>query len=331
MTTRASGRHLTTAGLQEHWDSGVPVAIPIAGTPALRLRIDPAQGRLTLRAPLRPEVEPPVNTLAHVAVDVRIEGTQRYLEISTTDERLVVDGHAMLMAVADRIQLDGIEPIEALEKTLATWESILASRVRLTLQAEVGLFGELLVVNTLLETATAGVSAWRGGLSEEHDFGFADADVETKTTTGEQRRHWIHGLRQLVPTGETPLWLLSLQLTRAGEGKGRRLPELIDDVRARVAGAERARLDENLTAAGWSEDQRDLVTDRWRLRTRALAFRVAGDFPRLTPDLLGAASIDVAPLRQVAYEIELTGRPPSSDPPATVATIITYLGKGFDG
>lgn len=331
MTAPAPGRHLTTAGLQQHWDYGVPVAIPIAGTPALRLRIDPPRGRLTLRAPLSREVEPPINTLAHVAVDVRIDGVQRYLEISTIDARLVVDGHAMLMAIADRIQLDGIEPVEALETTLVSWESILASRVRLTLQAEVGLFGELLVVQALLDTTTAGGSAWRGGLSEEHDFGFADADVETKTMSGEQRRHWIHGLGQLVPTGESPLWLLSIQLTRAGEGEGFRLPELIDDVRGRVSGAEQARLEQNLTAAGWSEDQRDLVTDRWRLRTPALAFRVAGDFPRLTPDLLGGASIDVAPLRQVAYEIDLTGRPPSSDPPASVATITTYLGKGFYG
>ena len=331
MTTPASGRHLTTAGLMEHWDSGVPVAIPISGTPTLRLRIDPVRSRLTLRAPVNPEVAPPVNTLAHVAVEVRIEGDRRFLEISTTDERLVVDGHAMLMAVADRIQLDGIEPIVALEQTLATWQSILATRVRMNLQAEVGLLGELLVVQALLETATAAAAAWRGGLGEEHDFGLADADVETKTTTGEQRRHWIHGLGQLVPTGETPLWLLSLQLTRAGEGEGGRLPELIDDVRSLVSGHDRTIIDQNIASAGWSEDQRDLVTDRWRLRTPPIAFHVGGDFPRLTPDLLGAASIDIAPLRQVAYEIELTGRPPSACPPATVATIIKHMGKGFDG
>ncbi|UUY05727.1 PD-(D/E)XK motif protein [Svornostia abyssi] len=306
------------------------MAIPIAGTPTLRLRVDPPRSRLTLRVPLASEVEPPVNTLAHVAVEVRIDGNQRFLEISTTDERLVVDGHAMLMAVADRIQLDGIEPVEALEQTLATWETILASRVRLTLQAEVGLVGELLVLRAMLDTAAAGASAWRGGLSEEHDFGFADVDVEVKTTTSEQRRHWIHGLGQLVPTGDSPLWLLSVQLTRAGEGDGHRLPELIDDLRTRVSGADRAILDQSVAAAGWSDDQRDLVTDRWRLRTPPVAFHVADDFPRLTPDLLAAASIDVAPLRQVTYEVELTGRPASSDPPATVATIIKDLGKAFD-
>ncbi|MBJ7469829.1 MAG: PD-(D/E)XK motif protein [Solirubrobacteraceae bacterium] len=330
MTSPAPGRHLTTAGLQEHWDAGVPVAIPIAGTPTLRLRVDPPRSRLTLRVPLASEVEPPVNALAHVAVEVRIDGNQRFLEISTTDERLAVDGHAMLMAVADRIQLDGIEPVEALEQTLATWEAILASRVRLTVQAEVGLVGELLVLRAMLDTAAAGASAWRGGLSEEHDFGFADVDVEVKTTTSEQRRHWIHGLGQLVPTGDSPLWLLSVQLTRAGEGDGHRLPELIDDLRVRLSCADRGILDQSVAAAGWSDDQRDLVTDRWRLRTAPVAFHVADDFPRLTPDLLAAVSIDVAPLRQVTYEVELTGQPASLDPPATVATIIKDLGKGFD-
>ena len=51
---------------------------------------------------------------------------------------------------------------------------------------------------------------------------------------------------------------------------------------------------------------------------------------KVSPDLLAAVSIDVAPLRQVTYEVELTGRPASSDPPATVATIIEDLGKAFD-
>ena len=95
------------------------------------------------------EVEAPVNALAHVAVEHAVEGGVRYLEISTTDARLVVDGYAMLMAVADRVQLDGLEPLAALEQTLATWQSILATRVRMSLQAEIGLFGELLVVQAL--------------------------------------------------------------------------------------------------------------------------------------------------------------------------------------
>jgi hypothetical protein len=176
-------RHLTTEALLEHWDSGVPVLIPIAGTPTLWLRIDPQLNRLTLRAPVPPEFALPINDRTLVAVETRMDGGIRYLEISTTDGRIVIDGHKMLMAVADRIQLEAMDPAAALDKTLETWASILATRTRMSLQAEVGLFGELLLVRTLLISSAAPAGAWRGGLSEEHDFGFEDADLEVKTTT----------------------------------------------------------------------------------------------------------------------------------------------------
>jgi putative PD-(D/E)XK family protein DUF4420 len=330
VTGEDQDRHLTTSVLMEHWDSAVPVLIPIAGTPALRLRIDAPRSRLTLRAPLPPEVEAPVNPLAHVAVDTLVEGGVRYVEISTTDARLVIDGYAMLMAVADRVQLDGVDPLEALEQTLATWQSILATRVRMSLQAEIGLFGELLLVRALLETGAAGADAWRGGLGEEHDFGFIDADVEAKTTSGEKRHHWIHGLTQLVETGDTPLWLLSVQITRGGEDQGQKLPDLIDQIFTMVTGPDRDRIEQNLAAAGWHEEQRDLFDERWRLRAAPLAFRVDEDFPRLTPRLLASAGVDTTPLRQVAYEVDLTNRTPSPDSPSAVATMVKHMGETSD-
>jgi hypothetical protein len=314
----------------EHWDSDVPVVIPIAGTPTLRLRIDAPRSRLTLRAPLATGVDAPTNTLAHVAVDALVEGGIRYVEISTTDARLVVDGYAMLMAVADRVQLDGIDPLVALEQTLATWQSILAARVRMSPQMEVGLFGELLLLHTLLDANAAGATAWRGGLSEEHDFGFGEVDVEVKTTSGEKRHHWIHGLTQLVETGATPLWLISIQITRGGDAQGQSLPDLIDRVLAMTTGPERDRITQNLEAVGWHEEQRDLFDVQWRLRTVPLALLVDDDLPRLTPTLLSRAGIDTTPLRQVAYEVDLTGRAPSPNPPPTISAIVEQLGAPLD-
>jgi putative PD-(D/E)XK family protein DUF4420 len=324
------GRHLTTAELLEHWDSGVPVLVPISGTPTLWLRIDPQLNRLTLRAPVRPEFALPANDKAHVAVETRVDAGIRYLEISTTDERLMVDGHSMLKAVADRIQVDGMNPAAALDKTLETWASILATRTRMSLQAEVGLFGELLVVRALLLGSVAPTSAWHGGLNEEHDFGLADSDVEVKTTTSETRRHWIHGLTQLVATGKTPLWLLSIQITRAGDAPGWRLPDLIDEVLATAPSADHAHIDQNLAGAGWGEHQRDLLHDRWRLRSLPAAFRVETDVPRLTPQLLADASVDVARLRQVNYEIDLAASHASGSPPPKVAAIIEEIERARD-
>ena len=331
MNKGTQARRLTSSALMWHWDSGVPVVIPIAGRPALRLRIDKPHARLTLRLPLSDKFESPANTLAHVTVETLVEGGDRFIEISTTDARLVVDGYAMLMAVADRVQLDGSEPLAALEETLNTWESILSTRTRLSTESEVGLFGELLVVRALLETGAARATAWRGGLGEEHDFGFSDADVEAKTTSGEKRRHWIHGLTQLVETGETPLWLLSVQVTRGGEDQGERLPELIDQVLASAKGEDRSRVEANLAQVGWNEEQRDLFDERWRLRGTPLALRVDADFPRLTPALLAQAGIDTKPLLQVVYEINLTDREPSPTPPPAIAAIVEHFGEITNG
>lgn len=325
MSPASQGRQLPFPTLLEHWDSGVPVAIPIAGIPALQLRIDKTRERLTLRAPLTAAIERPANKLAYINVETLVEQGVRYVEISTTDARLLVDGYAMLMAIADRIQHDGAEPLTAFDETLDVWQSILSTRTRLSPEAEVGLFGELLLVRAFLETGALGGTGWRGGFNEEHDFGFSVADVEVKTTSGEKRRHWVHGLTQLVRTGETPLWVLSVQITRGGHEQGETLPELIDSVLSMVDESERIVVDSNLSQIGWADEQRDLFANSWRLRTTPLALQVDDDFPRLTPGLLARASIDTSPLRQVIYEIDLTDRSPSSDPPALIAAVVDYL------
>jgi hypothetical protein len=97
-----------------------------------------------------------------------------------------------------------------------------------------------------------------------------------------------------------------------------------------VTGSDRARIDQNLAAAGWHEAQRDLFEERWRLRAAPLAFLVDDDFPRLTPALLSGAGIDIAPLRQVVYEVDLTSREPSADPPSAIAAIVEHMGETFD-
>lgn len=327
MRPDAGDRHLSPGALLEHWATAVPVVIPIAGEPALLLRIDAPRSRLTLRTPIPPDTDVGISPRRHIKLDVLVDGDSRFLEISTTDERLVVDGYAMLCAVADRIQLDGLPPMTALEQTLETWQSILAMRVRMSPQAEIGLFGELLVLEAVVSAGSQlSLGSWRGALSEEHDFGFPDADVEVKTTTGERRQHWIHGLGQLTATSETPLWMLSIQITRGGTGQGRSLPELIADVLAMALDADRARLSQNLGAAGWHDGQEDLFSERWRLRAPPVPLCVDDSFPRLTAVALSSAGVDVAALRQLSYEIDVTDRPAAVDCPASLDAIVQRMG-----
>ena len=316
-------RRLGQASLFEHWDSRVPVVVVLKGSPDLRLRIDQPQGRLALTAPWAPDSAPPVNRMAHVRVEKTVEEGATQLMISVdTDRGTLPDGYAMLMTIADRIQDKGADPLVALEESLTVWSSILERRGRMDSRAEVGLFGELLIMRGLLSIDPGAYAAWRGGVGEEHDFGFGEADVEVKTTSGERRHHWVNGLGQLLGTGDIPLWLLSLQVTLGGDDQGCSLPALIDEVREMVDDQGRELVEQNLAGAGWNEKQRDLYVERRRLRSKPLLLRVDDGFPRLTSKLLSEAAIDTALLRQVDYQIDLTDQPASPQPPALVAHVI---------
>jgi Putative PD-(D/E)XK family member, (DUF4420) len=318
-------RRLTTPTLMRHWDTGVLIDIPIAGHPTLRLRINPHAGELTLRAPAPETAQLPQQELTNVTASLITEAGTTYLDISTTDRRLVVDGYGMLMSIADRIQLAGADPLDAFVETLEVWRSIMAERYRMSPTAEIGLFGELLVLKALISTGAAAPTAWRGGLGEEHDFGLPDVDVEIKTTTGEHRHHWIHGITQLVNTGATPLWLVSLQITRAGDGSGHTLPCLIDLVLAVADEAMRGPIAKNLHEVGWREETRDLFDERWRQRSAPLALPVDDSLPRITPEVLKRADLDTSSLLGVTYEIAVDGKTPPEPLPPTLATILAAM------
>lgn len=332
MTVGAGGsRHLSPLRLLEHWNSNVPVAIPLAGDPAGELLIDRPRRRLTLRLPA-PTIELlPANPLAHVDVQLTYLDNTRTLEISVTDEELLIDGHAMLSAIVDRVQLEEVDPASALTDTLARWRSVLALRARMSLTQEVGLFGELLVVERLLaEGLDPGLRSWRGSLSEEHDFGFAKLDVEVKTTVGERRQHWVHGLNQLMPTGQRPLVVLSVQLTRAGVGDGRALPQLVEDLLEKATNQAHERLRAGIEGAGFRENEADLFTDRWRVRSRPLSALVDERFPRLTPSLLNAADVQSERIRDVRYEIDLTDMPEPAPLPEPLSSLMGLFSEYDD-
>ncbi len=222
-----------------------------------------------------------------------------------------MDVYPMFCAIADRIQLESRSPLDALDATLAIWSQLLARRKRLSDDQEIGLFGELLLLRALVVSTdeSDAVASWRGPLAEEHDFGFGEIDAEIKTTTAEVRRHWINGLTQLVPTEHRTLWLVSVQITRAGAGHGESLPELIDAVRSLLRGDESRRLyDETLSTLRWSDRDRDLYPQRWTLRSTPRAFQVGPAFPTLTSESLVRLGLLGSEIIQVRYEINLTHR-----------------------
>jgi len=302
-------RHLSGDSFAGYLATDLLLEHPIEGTPRIILFFDPDNRRIGLRAPARSNEAPGRTGLEHLSISVVHHGGQRMIEIVVDEPRLFADAYPILCGVADRTQLDHMPVSRALNETLRRLGHLIRAEQTLTREVEAGLLGELSLLAglTAVTTPELAIQAWRGG-TEEHDFGLPDLDVEVKTTTSESRSHRISSLTQLQPTADRPLWLLSLQLTRAGSG-GTDAAEMIRRVRTLFATATlRDEFDARVQAAGWRHRYANDALQSWRLRTDPALFHVTADFPRLTPAILAAGGVDLDAVSDIRYRIDLTGR-----------------------
>lgn len=319
-------RHLTLANLQHHLREGVPVEFPVDGSPAAALFIDPHEQTVGVRIP--DDGSRPDTKLEHVRVrSVHRSGGKRWIEVLITDRSLFLDGYPVLCGIADRVQLHGMTVAAAVSDALHLLGRLLERVDRMSIECEVGLFGELLFLVGLCRSigAARAVAGWLGQSREEHDFGVEGVDIEVKTTTGEQRSHWISSLTQLQNTPGRPLWLVSYQLTAAGSDSGHTLTQLVTTARGLVDDVpSREQLEAVLTASGWRDTHEQLFVNRWQLRSHPLALHVDDDFPRLTPARLTAAQVDTVRIPDVRYRVDLTGLVEQSEPPDFLVTALNH-------
>lgn len=317
MTALPSGRHLRPEGLREYLAAAVPTLVPVDGQPRCFLVIDPSLQRVAIRVPWSAGELPDLSTYRHFFAEAVVRDGRRWDEFGATGGEVLLDAYPVICAVADRVQQEGKPFAIAVRGVLETYHELLRGIGRLSDQEEVGLFGELLVLDKLIDGLgeAVAVSAWRGAISEEHDFGLLDDDVEVKTTMGETRRHWVGTATQLEPTVGRPLWLLSIQVTSAGTG-GLSLPELIASVRVKlVDGSVRAVFEERLARVRWRDEQAVLYGRRFRLRSDPAVFHVDPDFPAITPGKLAASAIPVQRIAGLTYLLDLSGLPSDTPPP----------------
>ncbi|MEV6372541.1 PD-(D/E)XK motif protein [Micromonospora musae] len=319
-------RHVSVESFDRYLASEVPVVLPIRGTPTVSVFVRPAKSQLGLRIEVDPDTPAPVTGLDNIVARVADHEGQHYLEVVVVAEALFRDAYPVLCSMADRIQIEGMKPARALRETLAQLASLLRQPASISQEREIGLFGELLTLGGLAARVggSAAVGAWRGPQGEEHDFGLPAADVEVKTTASERRAHWIDSFTQLQPTTDRPLWLVSHQLTLAGPGFGKTLPELIDEVGLALRSASRDDFEAKLSGAGWSSAYAAQMTSRWERRTESAAFEVDDQFPRLVPDALQRAGLPIARLIQVRYRVDLDGL---ANPVSMPAVIEAALGS----
>lgn len=299
-------RHYSLANVDAFWDAGNPIALPIAGTPECTLAILPAYGTITFTTPFAPP-EPDVAKWRNINFRPVASGGGDLAELTVMVEDNLHGAYGLLTSIADQVQLEG-EPLAAAVATaIAKHRSMFAGKAALSQNKEVGLFGELLVLEYLIGKIGAGpaVESWQGPLNEEHDFVFSDVHLEIKTTSGEQRRHMMHGFMQLVPLRGVPLSLVSIQLTRSNHEGGRTLSQMVSHLRAK-SGGHRPKVDDALGVWGWKDEDAELYTTFWTKRHEPRAYDVDDRFPALTLDRLVQVISNMKVVSDLSYRVDVT-------------------------
>jgi len=291
-----------------------PSVLKFGGTRDALVGYEPHAARLFLRLPLEEEPDDFLSPYAGIALDVvTIEG-QRHLQVSTTLPERFEDSFRLLSLTAEIFEANPTSPVGAFREAAMRWDAVLVMKSLLSREAQIGLFGELLVLRGLVEQQGSGaIGCWTGrrtNLPDRHDFRLLQFDLEAKTTVRRNRVHTIHGLRQLATNPGRPLYLLSIQITGSA-GPGCSIPSLVDEVRSALSpgSAARTQFDELLLGTGYRDESAGHYAGRWVLASEATLVRVDEDCPHILQSHLDTVlpAPTVGRIGEVSYEVNLDG------------------------
>jgi len=313
VTARNPKRHLSRAALDEYLDHSSPSVLTIPGEPTCRLVVDPEQRRIALMTPHDGRPTPALD-LEYVQLRILHVDGKHWYELSIEYTLHPHESYLLISDIADLLQQEGLPFETAVVSAVATFEQILAHSRSLSREKQIGLFGELLFLLTCIRatTVTEGIAAWTGFAPNEHDFVLPAGAFEIKTTTTEARRHRISGLEQLRPLPDSPLWLVSIQLTAATPATGRTLSDVVDE--ARTLTSDDPGLARSLARAGWRDRDRDTYRTPYRLRSIPAAYLVDHSFPALTRQSIARGCSHPDLFIDASYTIDVTTLS-SSQPP----------------
>lgn len=310
MTDDADPRVFTAETLAGYLASGLATHHPVSRAPWCELVVDAPRKVLVLTTPATDSM-PDVAAYDRIRFDITDklgDDAATMFELSVDVDGAAYEGYSLLMSVVDQLE-HGASFRTAVAVSLATYRDLLSRARGLSDEQQTGLFGELGVLLHLFDTVgeEPALRAWLGPENEEHDFVTADVDLEVKTTLGERRVHMIGSASQLATTGDRPLYLISLQVTKAGDAAdGETLPQRVARVRTRL-GRQAYLVDDHLRRLGWDDDRAlSLYRRRYLARTTPRAYLVDDAFPAIDHQDIARIVPQPELVLALAYRIDLT-------------------------
>jgi hypothetical protein len=303
----------------DYIDNGVPCLYVVQTEPRVSLFVDQGSARIGATFALTDMVALPISPLDEIRVsDVSIDH-HRHLEVSTTSRLLYRNFYLLMADIISGVVSDGLSPPAALEQSLQKWHALLSTTELMTEERQLGLFGELWMLQRLLPRLGLGtLDAWTGPAAQAHDFRVGTDEFEVKTTSGAARTHTISSLDQLMPSTGCSLYILSIQLAHAGAG-GTTLGETVQSIVGTLEPWDGAatRFLYLLAQVGYKPQDAVRYSRRRKLRTRPQLVLVGHGCPRLVPLALAALPPTFAAgrIRRAVYDIDLEGLGfPDEDP-----------------
>ncbi|WP_197342277.1 PD-(D/E)XK motif protein [Ralstonia solanacearum] len=210
--------------------------------------------------------------------------------------------------IVDAVIRQSREPWKAVAAIIRAWQSAWKpARQGMDKIVQVGLFGELLVLRSLMIPiiGPTAVDQWSGPDSERHDFISGQLHIEVKTTRRSRPEHEVSRLDQLRAPAGCQLLFVSVQLEESvggDESLATQVDAIVDMLRGNAAALDLFMT--KMANMGWSEEVRssgELL--RFFLRG-AEVYAVDEEFPRLPDDFLPPSGVV-----SVKYTVDLANLP----------------------
>ncbi len=287
--------------IQSYLEGSNPVSVALAVAGDARIEVDPSAPALRFVVKGNTTKEPALPDLAQI--DLSLSSNELQMRVANPD--LFESFHQLVSEIALRIDADPSCPIDAVRKTMVEWRALLEQKAALPRELVLGLSGELWFLEALIRArGEEAIETWTGPGRESHDFRFGALELEVKTTSGQNRNHIIHGIKQLTASPSSVLHLLSLRM--GGANDGRTLAERVATIRPLLTAGNAAEGFETRVARAVPSMS---ALERSRERLRLL------DEPRLI-EASSLLRIDEAVLSQIngvgtisdiSYRLDVTG------------------------
>lgn len=288
---------------------GVSTAVIMSGDVRVEVFFDAQSTRLGIRVPCSEalELQSPFREVSLALVNV---AGVSVLQVATGAPELYREFVTFSNRVIERIR-DGQSAPDAVLDTLRIWRELTSPQSVMSEEMQIGLWGELWVLDRLIESnGPAAVASWIGPKAEPHDFRLHQDELEVKTTRSVQRVHLINGVQQLTPTPDYMLHLVSIQVEPSGAAEGVGLPEAVTMIRSALERKALRREEFNglLDRTGYQDQDQGLYLQKLQLRTKPRVIPVDSELPKIDSGSLQSILGDRGGLiTDVRYRLNVEG------------------------